>query len=290
MFLKASTCLSSEPRLFVTLRSTSPSSCSLTLSSGLTSDPPQDLVSKMLHVDPHRRLTAGQVLRHPWVTHRDQLPKYTLNRQDAPHLVKVTHTHTNTHTYESDLSDHYSTGCHGSDTFTCVCVCCLTDSRHKSSVWIKMISCRRVWRRRISYITSLLVNPSSVHGWHMYPLSASPSPPGCDGRHLLRPEQERPAHPGAGGLLHSGPAARDEEDHLHRSVTFNPFSPPHSDLYLTSAGPSLPHFSSGGTDYWWTQEPLTPNRNTETATNSPRHPCTLSDSSDWISWRLISQL
>uniref|UniRef100_A0A8C4E0U2 non-specific serine/threonine protein kinase n=1 Tax=Dicentrarchus labrax TaxID=13489 RepID=A0A8C4E0U2_DICLA len=47
-----------------------------------------DLVSKMLHVDPHRRLTAGQVLRHPWVTHRDQLPKYTLNRQDAPHLVK----------------------------------------------------------------------------------------------------------------------------------------------------------------------------------------------------------
>lgn len=45
----------------------------------------------MLHVDPHRRLTAGQVLRHPWVTHRDQLPKYTLNRQDAPHLVKVTH-------------------------------------------------------------------------------------------------------------------------------------------------------------------------------------------------------
>ncbi|KAF3836417.1 hypothetical protein F7725_028975 [Dissostichus mawsoni] len=49
----------------------------------------KDLVSKMLHVDPHRRLTAGQVLRHPWVTHRDQLPKYTLNRQDAPHLVKV---------------------------------------------------------------------------------------------------------------------------------------------------------------------------------------------------------
>lgn len=47
-------------------------------------------MSKMLHVDPHRRLTAGQVLRHPWVTHRDQLPKYTLNRQDAPHLVKVT--------------------------------------------------------------------------------------------------------------------------------------------------------------------------------------------------------
>uniref|UniRef100_A0A3Q3WZ13 non-specific serine/threonine protein kinase n=1 Tax=Mola mola TaxID=94237 RepID=A0A3Q3WZ13_MOLML len=62
----------------------------------------KDLVSKMLHVDPHRRLTAGQVLRHPWVTHRDQLPKYTLNRQDAPHLVKVTHALTVPH---SDTSD-----------------------------------------------------------------------------------------------------------------------------------------------------------------------------------------
>ncbi|XP_061569820.1 ribosomal protein S6 kinase alpha-3 isoform X3 [Cololabis saira] len=48
----------------------------------------KDLVSKMLHVDPSQRLTASQVLRHPWVTHRDQLPRYTLNRHDAPHLVK----------------------------------------------------------------------------------------------------------------------------------------------------------------------------------------------------------
>ncbi|KAF4095799.1 ribosomal protein S6 kinase alpha-3 isoform X3 [Onychostoma macrolepis] len=48
----------------------------------------KDLVSKMLHVDPHRRLTAAQVLKHPWILHRDQLPKYQLNRQDAPHLVK----------------------------------------------------------------------------------------------------------------------------------------------------------------------------------------------------------
>jgi p90 ribosomal S6 kinase len=30
------------------------------------------------------------VLRHPWILHKDQLPKYQLNRQDAPHLVKVT--------------------------------------------------------------------------------------------------------------------------------------------------------------------------------------------------------
>ncbi|XP_051969717.1 ribosomal protein S6 kinase alpha-3 isoform X3 [Xyrauchen texanus] len=49
----------------------------------------KDLVSKMLHVDPHQRLTAAQVLRHPWIIHKDQLPKYQLNRHDAPHLVKV---------------------------------------------------------------------------------------------------------------------------------------------------------------------------------------------------------
>ncbi|XP_041924476.1 ribosomal protein S6 kinase alpha-3 isoform X2 [Alosa sapidissima] len=48
----------------------------------------KDLVSKMLHVDPHQRLSAAQVLRHPWIVHKDQLPKYQLNRQDAPHLVK----------------------------------------------------------------------------------------------------------------------------------------------------------------------------------------------------------
>ncbi|RMC06386.1 hypothetical protein DUI87_15819 [Hirundo rustica rustica] len=49
---------------------------------------PEDLVSKMLHVDPHQRLTAAQVLSHPWIVHCDRLPQYQLNRQDAPHLVK----------------------------------------------------------------------------------------------------------------------------------------------------------------------------------------------------------
>ncbi|XP_056593789.1 ribosomal protein S6 kinase alpha-3 isoform X1 [Triplophysa dalaica] len=48
----------------------------------------KDLVSKMLHVDPHQRLTAAQVSRHPWIVHKEHLPKYQLNRQDAPHLVK----------------------------------------------------------------------------------------------------------------------------------------------------------------------------------------------------------
>uniref|UniRef100_A0A8C6XV28 non-specific serine/threonine protein kinase n=1 Tax=Naja naja TaxID=35670 RepID=A0A8C6XV28_NAJNA len=52
------------------------------------SETAKDLVSQMLHVDPHQRLTAAQVLSHPWIVHCDQLPQYQLNRQDAPHLVK----------------------------------------------------------------------------------------------------------------------------------------------------------------------------------------------------------
>ncbi|XP_059823945.1 ribosomal protein S6 kinase alpha-3 isoform X2 [Hypanus sabinus] len=52
------------------------------------SDVAKDLVSKMLHVDPQRRLTTTQILRHPWIIHRDRLPQFHLNRQDAPHLVK----------------------------------------------------------------------------------------------------------------------------------------------------------------------------------------------------------
>lgn len=53
---------------------------------------PQDLVSKMLHVDPHQRLTARQVLRHPWIVHRDKLPNSQLPHHD-PKLVKVTELH-----------------------------------------------------------------------------------------------------------------------------------------------------------------------------------------------------
>ncbi|XP_032900966.1 ribosomal protein S6 kinase alpha-1 isoform X2 [Amblyraja radiata] len=47
----------------------------------------KDLVSKMLHVDPHRRLTAKQVLKHPWIVNRDQLPQSQLARHDVK-LVK----------------------------------------------------------------------------------------------------------------------------------------------------------------------------------------------------------
>ncbi|XP_062916525.1 ribosomal protein S6 kinase alpha-6 isoform X1 [Mobula hypostoma] len=52
------------------------------------SDAAKDVLSNMLHVDPHQRFTAEQVLKHPWIACRDQLPHFQLNRQDAPHLVK----------------------------------------------------------------------------------------------------------------------------------------------------------------------------------------------------------
>ncbi|XP_024151924.1 ribosomal protein S6 kinase alpha-2 isoform X1 [Oryzias melastigma] len=47
------------------------------------SDAAKDIVIKMLHVDPHQRLTAPQVLRHPWVVERNQLTDRALTRQDA---------------------------------------------------------------------------------------------------------------------------------------------------------------------------------------------------------------
>lgn len=43
----------------------------------------------MLHVDPHQRLTAKQVLKHTWIVQRDKLPNSQLPHHD-PKLVKVT--------------------------------------------------------------------------------------------------------------------------------------------------------------------------------------------------------
>ncbi|XP_057346270.1 ribosomal protein S6 kinase alpha-2 isoform X2 [Manis pentadactyla] len=51
------------------------------------SDAAKDVVSKMLHVDPHQRLTAVQVLKHPWIVNREHLSQNQLSRQDV-HLVK----------------------------------------------------------------------------------------------------------------------------------------------------------------------------------------------------------
>ncbi|XP_070273456.1 ribosomal protein S6 kinase alpha-2 isoform X1 [Myotis yumanensis] len=51
------------------------------------SEAAKDVVSQMLHVDPQQRLTALQVLKHPWVVNREHLPQSQLSRQDV-HLVK----------------------------------------------------------------------------------------------------------------------------------------------------------------------------------------------------------
>ena len=41
----------------------------------------------MLHVDPGQRLTATQVVNHPWLLHRKELPNLRLSLQEAS-LVK----------------------------------------------------------------------------------------------------------------------------------------------------------------------------------------------------------
>ncbi|XP_066104132.1 ribosomal protein S6 kinase alpha-2 isoform X3 [Saccopteryx bilineata] len=51
------------------------------------SEAAKDVVSKMLHVDPQQRLTAVQVLKHPWIVNREYLSQNQLSRQDV-HLVK----------------------------------------------------------------------------------------------------------------------------------------------------------------------------------------------------------
>lgn len=52
------------------------------------SDAAKDLVQKMLHVDPHRRLTAVEVLNSKWIRERGLLPlNVKLTLQDA-NLVK----------------------------------------------------------------------------------------------------------------------------------------------------------------------------------------------------------
>ncbi|GFO28242.1 ribosomal protein s6 kinase [Plakobranchus ocellatus] len=47
----------------------------------------KDLVKRMLHIDPQRRLSATEVLNHTWISQRDSLPHLRLTLQDAQ-LVK----------------------------------------------------------------------------------------------------------------------------------------------------------------------------------------------------------
>lgn len=60
-------------------------------------------MSKMLHVDPHQRLTAVQVLRHPWIVNREYLSQNQLSRQDV-HLVKVRPTRLPLPSLQNELS------------------------------------------------------------------------------------------------------------------------------------------------------------------------------------------
>lgn len=48
----------------------------------------KDLVSSMLHVDPARRVTASQILHHPWITHPDSLPTNRIYLPE-PSLIRV---------------------------------------------------------------------------------------------------------------------------------------------------------------------------------------------------------
>lgn len=57
----------------------------------------------MLHVDPHQRLTAVQVLRHPWIVNREYLSQNQLSRQDV-HLVKVRPTRLPPPSLQNELS------------------------------------------------------------------------------------------------------------------------------------------------------------------------------------------
>uniref|UniRef100_A0A7N5KTN2 non-specific serine/threonine protein kinase n=1 Tax=Ailuropoda melanoleuca TaxID=9646 RepID=A0A7N5KTN2_AILME len=52
------------------------------------SDGAKDLLSHMLHMDPHQRYTTEQVLKHSWITHRDQLLNDQPNRNDTSHVIK----------------------------------------------------------------------------------------------------------------------------------------------------------------------------------------------------------
>ncbi|XP_036295713.1 ribosomal protein S6 kinase alpha-6 isoform X3 [Pipistrellus kuhlii] len=52
------------------------------------SDGAKDLLSHMLHMDPHQRYTTEQILKHSWITHRDQLPNDQPNRNDTSYVIK----------------------------------------------------------------------------------------------------------------------------------------------------------------------------------------------------------
>ncbi|KHJ44009.1 kinase domain protein [Trichuris suis] len=53
------------------------------------SDVAKDLIRKMLHVDPHQRITAAQVLLHPWIARANLMPNKKINFSNDSSFVKV---------------------------------------------------------------------------------------------------------------------------------------------------------------------------------------------------------
>ncbi|XP_055980099.1 ribosomal protein S6 kinase alpha-6 isoform X5 [Sorex fumeus] len=52
------------------------------------SDGAKDLLSHMLHVDPHQRYTTEQILKHSWITHREHVSNYQSKKNDTSHSIK----------------------------------------------------------------------------------------------------------------------------------------------------------------------------------------------------------
>ncbi|XP_054978969.1 ribosomal protein S6 kinase alpha-6 isoform X3 [Sorex araneus] len=52
------------------------------------SDGAKDLLSHMLHVDPHQRYTTEQILKHSWITHREHVSNYQSKKNDTSHVIK----------------------------------------------------------------------------------------------------------------------------------------------------------------------------------------------------------
>uniref|UniRef100_A0A0N4ZPR0 non-specific serine/threonine protein kinase n=1 Tax=Parastrongyloides trichosuri TaxID=131310 RepID=A0A0N4ZPR0_PARTI len=48
----------------------------------------KDLIKRMLHVDPSKRITAKQILLHPWIARRNNLPDTIINYTNIPEKVK----------------------------------------------------------------------------------------------------------------------------------------------------------------------------------------------------------
>lgn len=51
--------------------------------------PKKDLVTKMLHMDPTKRLKAVDILNHKWIKQRDKLPYNSLPQNTDPKVIRA---------------------------------------------------------------------------------------------------------------------------------------------------------------------------------------------------------